>query len=96
MEKCCHFVDDLCRHDDLGVVFPSSVSLIPPGISVVAEKRGVVSLAKGTAASQPNRWVITRAIACERLQVESRRCTVDPRLSKHFWSPNSFGYYSDK
>ena len=34
MERCCHFVDDLCRHEDLSVIFPSSVSLIPPGISL--------------------------------------------------------------
>ncbi len=49
MERCCHFVDDLCRHEDLGVVFPSSVSLIPPGVSAASGNMGVVSAIKDSA-----------------------------------------------
>ena len=49
MERCCHFVDDLCRHDDLGVVFPSSVSLIPPGVNAASGNVGVVSAIRGVA-----------------------------------------------
>lgn len=42
MERCCHFVDDLCRHHRLSEVFPSSVSLVPPAMAISVDRGGVV------------------------------------------------------
>lgn len=43
MERCCHFVDEMCRHNQLSEVFPSSISLIPPSIAVTVDRVGVAS-----------------------------------------------------
>ncbi len=41
MERCCHYVDDLCRHEEMSTIFPSSTSLLPPGVALSMRGRGV-------------------------------------------------------
>ena len=42
MERCCCFIDDLCQHNELEEIFPSSISLIPPGVALTSGGVGIV------------------------------------------------------
>ena len=58
-EQCTHFIDNLCSQEDLTSVFPTSLSLLPPGLAKITSADFASSLA--TRAKKSDRGAVTSA-----------------------------------